>query len=62
MASELKLDIRSDGYVRVRDLLQLNLTTYAKLPLRSLTIDDIKEVRSVISLWMLFLLMITLIS
>ncbi|CAA6666830.1 unnamed protein product [Spirodela intermedia] len=43
MASELKLDMRNDGYVRVRDLLQLNLTTYAKLPLRSHTIDDIKE-------------------
>nr|XP_029123346.1 uncharacterized protein LOC105054773 isoform X1 [Elaeis guineensis] len=43
MASELNLDIRSDGYVRVRDLLKLNMTTYAKVPLRSHTIEEVKE-------------------
>lgn len=44
MASELNLDMRSDGYVRVRDLLKLNMTTYAKVPLRSHTVEEIKEV------------------
>ncbi|XP_078442036.1 uncharacterized protein LOC144711827 [Wolffia australiana] len=43
MASELKLDIRSDGYVPVSDLLKLNLTTHAKIPLRSHTVDEIRE-------------------
>ncbi|ONK80037.1 tRNA 2'-phosphotransferase 1 [Asparagus officinalis] len=43
MASELKLDMRSDGFVRVKDLLLLNLTTYAKIPLRSHTIEEIRE-------------------
>lgn len=43
MAVELKLEIGSHGYVRVDDLLKLNLTTYAKVPLRAHTIDDIKE-------------------
>ncbi|XP_008813026.2 tRNA 2'-phosphotransferase 1-like [Phoenix dactylifera] len=43
MASELNLDIRSDGFVRVRDLLKLNMTTYAKVPLRSHTVEEVKE-------------------
>ncbi|KAI0513468.1 hypothetical protein KFK09_009490 [Dendrobium nobile] len=43
MAAEVKLEIRSDGYVRVADLLKLNLTTYAKVPLRAHTIEDVKE-------------------
>lgn len=43
MTSELKLNIRSDGYVNVNDLLKLNLKTFANIPLRSHTIDDIRE-------------------
>ncbi|KAF8379300.1 hypothetical protein HHK36_028733 [Tetracentron sinense] len=43
MASELNLDMRSDGYVRVRDLLQLNMKTFANIPLRSHTVDDVRE-------------------
>ncbi|OVA00128.1 Phosphotransferase KptA/Tpt1 [Macleaya cordata] len=43
MASELNLEMRSDGYVRVDDLLKLNLKTFANIPLRSHTIDDIRE-------------------
>lgn len=43
MASELNLNIRSDGYVKVNDLLKLNLKTFANIPLRSHTIDDIRE-------------------
>ncbi|KAI3449117.1 hypothetical protein Pfo_005782 [Paulownia fortunei] len=43
MASELKLDMRSDGYVKVQDLLKLNLKTFANIPLRSHTIDDVRE-------------------
>ncbi|CAJ2655641.1 tRNA 2'-phosphotransferase 1 isoform X1 [Trifolium pratense] len=43
MASELKLNMRSDGFVKVNDLLKLNLKTFANIPLRSHTIDDIRE-------------------
>ncbi|XP_073003083.1 uncharacterized protein [Typha latifolia] len=43
MASELKLDMRSDGYVRVRDLLKLSITTHAKVPLKAHTAEEIKE-------------------
>ncbi|XP_012572100.1 uncharacterized protein [Cicer arietinum] len=43
MASELNLNMRSDGYVNVNDLLKLNLKTFANIPLRSHTIDDIRE-------------------
>ncbi|KGN56605.1 tRNA 2'-phosphotransferase 1 isoform X1 [Cucumis sativus] len=43
MASELNLNMRSDGYVKVEDLLKLNLKTFANIPLRSHTIDDIRE-------------------
>lgn len=48
MATKLNLDMRSDGYVRVRDLLELNMTTFANVPLRSHSIDDIKEVSSLL--------------
>ncbi|VAH98628.1 tRNA 2'-phosphotransferase 1-like isoform X1 [Triticum dicoccoides] len=43
MAPELRLNMRSDGYVRVRDLLRLNLETFAKVPLNSHTVDEIRE-------------------
>ncbi|XP_051197822.1 uncharacterized protein [Lolium perenne] len=43
MASELRLDMRSDGYVRVRDLLGLNLQTFARVPLKAHTVDEIRE-------------------
>ncbi|XP_077234399.1 uncharacterized protein LOC143876577 isoform X2 [Tasmannia lanceolata] len=43
MAAELKLDMRSDGYVRVRDLLELNVTTFANVRLKSHTVDDVRE-------------------
>ncbi|XP_039126522.1 tRNA 2'-phosphotransferase 1-like isoform X2 [Dioscorea cayenensis subsp. rotundata] len=42
-ALELKLDMRSDGYVRVHDLLMLNVMTLAKVPLRSHSVDEVKE-------------------
>ncbi|XVF22724.1 hypothetical protein REPUB_Repub12eG0195500 [Reevesia pubescens] len=43
MATELNLNMQSNGYVKVEDLLKLNLKTFANVPLRSHTIDDIKE-------------------
>ncbi|XP_058104625.1 uncharacterized protein LOC131248375 [Magnolia sinica] len=43
MASQLNLEMRSDGYVSVRDLLQLNMTTFANVRLKSHILDDIKE-------------------
>ncbi|MED6223581.1 hypothetical protein PIB30_075351 [Stylosanthes scabra] len=43
MASELNLDMRSDGYVKVNDLLKLNMKTFANVPLRSHNIDDVRE-------------------
>ncbi|KAL8152790.1 hypothetical protein V2J09_010550 [Rumex salicifolius] len=43
MASELNLNMRSDGYVKVQDLLILNLKTFANVPLSSHTVDEIKE-------------------
>ncbi|GAV61132.1 PTS_2-RNA domain-containing protein [Cephalotus follicularis] len=43
MATELNLNMRSDGYVKVQDLLKLNMKTFANVPLRSHTVDDIKE-------------------
>ncbi|KAL0311667.1 UNVERIFIED_CONTAM: tRNA 2'-phosphotransferase 1 [Sesamum calycinum] len=43
MASELKLEMRSDGYVKVQDVLKLNLMTSANIPLRSHTIEDVRE-------------------
>ncbi|XP_012083589.1 tRNA 2'-phosphotransferase 1 isoform X2 [Jatropha curcas] len=45
MASELSLNMRSDGYVKVQDLLKLNMKTFADIPLRAHTVDDIKAVR-----------------
>lgn len=44
MASELNLNMRSDGFVKVHDLLKLNMKTFANVPLRSHTVDDIREV------------------
>ncbi|KAL6861563.1 hypothetical protein ACP4OV_017263 [Aristida adscensionis] len=43
MAAELGLEMRADGFVRVRDLLRLNLQTFAKVPLKSHTVDEIRE-------------------
>lgn len=43
MASELKLNMRSDGFVKVQDLLKLNMKTFANIPMRLHTVDDIKE-------------------
>ncbi|XP_024992394.1 tRNA 2'-phosphotransferase 1 [Cynara cardunculus var. scolymus] len=43
MASQLNLNMRSDGYVKVQDLLRLNLKTFANVPISSHTVDDIKE-------------------
>ncbi|MCD7463559.1 hypothetical protein HAX54_050858 [Datura stramonium] len=43
MASELNLNMRNDGYVKVQDLLKLNLKTFANVPLRSHSVDDVKE-------------------
>lgn len=44
MASELNLNMQSDGYVKVQDLLELNMKTFAQIPLTSHTVDDIREV------------------
>ncbi|XP_062154179.1 uncharacterized protein LOC133862395 [Alnus glutinosa] len=43
MASELNLSMRSDGFVKVQDLLNLNMKTFANIPLRSHTVDDVRE-------------------
>ncbi|XP_074291665.1 uncharacterized protein LOC141618454 [Silene latifolia] len=43
MATELNLDMRSDGYVRVQDLLKLNMKSRANIPLKSHSIDEIRE-------------------
>ncbi|KAF3332359.1 tRNA 2'-phosphotransferase 1-like protein [Carex littledalei] len=43
MASELNLNMRSDGYVRVNDLLNLNIQTFAKIPLKSHTVEEVRE-------------------
>ncbi|XP_038708678.1 tRNA 2'-phosphotransferase 1-like [Tripterygium wilfordii] len=42
-ASELNLNMRSDGFVKVQDLLKLNLKTFANIPLKSHTVEDVKE-------------------
>ena len=42
MASELNLSMRSDGFVKVNDILQLNMNTFAHIPLRPHTIDDVR--------------------
>lgn len=44
MASELSLNMRGDGFVKVDDLLKLNLKTTANIQLKSHTIDEIREV------------------
>lgn len=44
MATELNLNIRSEGFVKLDDLLKLNLKTSANIQLKSHTIDEIKEV------------------
>ncbi|KAF9617810.1 hypothetical protein IFM89_038992 [Coptis chinensis] len=43
IASELNLNMRSDGYVRVSDVLKLNMKTFADIPIRSHTVEDIRE-------------------
>ncbi|KAL1223600.1 hypothetical protein V5N11_019336 [Cardamine amara subsp. amara] len=43
MASELSLNMRGDGFVKVEDLLKLNLKTSANIQLKSHTIDEIRE-------------------
>lgn len=43
MAAELNLNMRSDGYVKVQDLLQLNLKTFTNVQLSAHTVDEIKE-------------------
>ncbi|KAG7570556.1 Phosphotransferase KptA/Tpt1 [Arabidopsis thaliana x Arabidopsis arenosa] len=43
MATELRLNMRGDGFVKVEDLLNLNLKTSANIQLKSHTIDEIKE-------------------
>ncbi|XP_062099206.1 uncharacterized protein LOC133805117 [Humulus lupulus] len=42
-ASELNLSMRSDGFVKVNDILQLNMKTFAHISLRSHTVDDVRE-------------------
>ncbi|KAI3741229.1 hypothetical protein L1987_58899 [Smallanthus sonchifolius] len=42
-APQLNLNMRSDGYVKVQDLLRLNLKTFANVAIKSHTVDDIKE-------------------
>ncbi|XP_028801367.1 tRNA 2'-phosphotransferase 1 isoform X2 [Neltuma alba] len=43
MASGLNLNVRSDGFVKVNDLLKLNMKTFANIPLKLHTIDEIRE-------------------
>jgi len=43
MATELRLNMRGDGFVKVEDLLNLNLKTSANIQLKSHTIDEIRE-------------------
>jgi len=43
MVAEPGLDMRPDGYVRVRDLLRLKLQSFANVPLRCHTVDEIRE-------------------
>ncbi|KAM7277190.1 hypothetical protein ACFE04_019056 [Oxalis oulophora] len=43
MAAKLNLDMRADGYVRVQDLLNLDIRSFANVPLRSHTVDDIRN-------------------
>jgi len=43
-ADKLNLNIRSDGYVAVKDLLNMNIKTRTGIPLHCYTVDDFKEV------------------
>ncbi|KAF9617853.1 hypothetical protein IFM89_039035 [Coptis chinensis] len=43
IASELNLNMRSDGYVKVSDVLKLNMKTFVDIPIRSHTVEDIRE-------------------
>ncbi|KAJ4910124.1 Tpt1 / KptA family protein [Raphanus sativus] len=43
MATELRLNMRGDGFVKVEDLLQLNLKTSANIQLKSDNINEIRE-------------------
>ncbi|KAF8057304.1 hypothetical protein N665_1261s0007 [Sinapis alba] len=43
MATELRLNMRGDGFIKVEDLLQLSLKTSANIQLKSHTIDEIRE-------------------
>ncbi|XP_010490703.1 PREDICTED: tRNA 2'-phosphotransferase 1-like isoform X2 [Camelina sativa] len=43
MATELRLNIRVDGFVNVGDLLELNLKTSGNFQLKSHTIDEIRD-------------------
>ncbi|XP_019101343.1 PREDICTED: tRNA 2'-phosphotransferase 1-like [Camelina sativa] len=43
MATELRLNMRGDGFVKVEDLLKLNLKTTANVQPKSHTIDEIRE-------------------
>ncbi|CAN6823799.1 unnamed protein product, partial [Brassica oleracea] len=43
MASELRLNMRGDGFVKAGDLLSLNLKTSANVQLKSHTVDEIRE-------------------
>ncbi|XP_021721084.1 uncharacterized protein LOC110688658 [Chenopodium quinoa] len=43
-ATELNLDMRNDGYVKLQDLLKLNMKTRSNIPLSSHSIDEIREV------------------
>lgn len=44
MATELRLNMRGDGFAKVDDLLKLNLKTSANIQLKSHTTDEIREV------------------
>ena len=44
MVSQLNLNMRTDAYVKVQDLLRHNLKTFANVSISSHTDDDIKEV------------------
>ncbi|CAH2057885.1 unnamed protein product [Thlaspi arvense] len=43
MATELSLNMRGDGFVKVEDLLLLDLKTSVNVPLKSHTVDEIRE-------------------
>jgi 2'-phosphotransferase len=50
---ELGLDMRTDGYVRVSDLLKLNMQTYAEVPLKNHTVDEVREVIAILNCMLL---------